>query len=185
MAIIESQSLLTAEQYAELPDDGRPTELVRGRIVEMNMPNPRHGQVCANVAYLVRLHAEQYNCGHVVSNDSGVVTERNPDSVRGADIAYYSFARVPKGRLPARYLTLPPDVVFEVRSPSDRTGEVEEKTAEYLKAEVKAVSVLDPDTDTIHVHRPGQEPQVLQGQNELVLPETDGPFRVRVSQFFD
>ena len=54
MAIIESQSLLTAEQYAELPDDGRPTELVRGRIVETDMPNPRHGEVCANVVYLLK-----------------------------------------------------------------------------------------------------------------------------------
>ena len=35
-----------------------------------------------------------------MSNESVVVTERNPDTVRGADISFYSFNRLPKGPLP-------------------------------------------------------------------------------------
>ncbi len=94
MATIESPQLLTAEQYAQLPDSGRQTELIRGRVVEMNMPFPRHGQVCATASYIVKSFVDKYDFGHVVGNDSGVVTERNPDSVRGADVAFYSYARV-------------------------------------------------------------------------------------------
>jgi hypothetical protein len=45
----------------------------------------------------------------VLSNDTGVVTERGPDTVRGADISFYSYARVPKGPLPDRYLGLADD----------------------------------------------------------------------------
>lgn len=33
-----ADKLITAEEYAWFPDDGRPTELVRGRIVTMNPP---------------------------------------------------------------------------------------------------------------------------------------------------
>lgn len=44
MATTESQSLLTAEQYALLPDSGLPTELVRGKAVEMNRPFPRQAR---------------------------------------------------------------------------------------------------------------------------------------------
>ena len=47
MATVDT--LLTAEQYAVLPDIGRPTELVRGRIVEMNPPTPWHGYVCGRI----------------------------------------------------------------------------------------------------------------------------------------
>lgn len=35
MATTDTQ--LTAEEYGRLPENGRPTELVRGRIVEMNV----------------------------------------------------------------------------------------------------------------------------------------------------
>ena len=44
----------------------------------------------------------------VTVNDSGVVTERDPDTLRGADVAFYCFARVPRESLPrARYLDVP------------------------------------------------------------------------------
>ena len=37
-----AEALLTAEEYYLLPDDGQPTELVRGRVVPVNMPSPSH-----------------------------------------------------------------------------------------------------------------------------------------------
>src|SRR3712207_8790008 len=35
-------------------------------------------------------------------------------------LAFYSYAKVRKGPLPVGYLPVPPDLVFEVRSPSER-----------------------------------------------------------------
>jgi Uma2 family endonuclease len=185
MATTESQSLLTAEQFALLPDSGRATELVRGKVIEMTPPGFRHGIVCALVARIVGDYVDDRNLGRVVSNDSGVVTERDPDSVRGADVAYYSFARLPKDQSPRGYPTVAPDVVFEVRSPTDRRGQIEEKTAEYLSAHVAAVCVFDPDDETVHVHRAGQTPQALGASDDLVLPEIDAAFRVPVGRFFE
>ena len=185
MATTESQSLLTAEQFLTLPDSGRPSELVHGKVIAMTPPGFRHGIVCALVARIVGNYAEDHDLGHVLSNDSGVVTERNPDSVRGADVAFYSFARLPKDQSPRGYPAIPPDVVFEVRSPSDRRGQVEEKTGEYLAAGVRAVCVLDPDEETIHVHRAAQSPQAFGMGVDFVLPELDASFRVAVDRFFD
>ena len=49
------------------------------------------------------------------------ITERDPDTLRGADFAFYSYTQVPKGSFPKRgYLKVPPDLVVEVRSPDDR-----------------------------------------------------------------
>jgi Uma2 family endonuclease len=42
-----AEALLTAEEFERMPDPGYPTELVRGRIVAMNPPGFRHGEVCA------------------------------------------------------------------------------------------------------------------------------------------
>ncbi|HUG89633.1 MAG TPA: Uma2 family endonuclease, partial [Planctomycetaceae bacterium] len=96
--------LMTAEEYAALPDLGRPTELVRGEIIEMNPPTPRHGQVCSNAAHILGRYAADHNAGHVVCNRAGVVTERDPDTVRGPDVWFVSYKKVPKGPLPSKYL---------------------------------------------------------------------------------
>ena len=85
-----AEHLLTAEEYLQLPDRGVPTELVRGKVVEMNVPTPRHGQICAKVARIVGHYADEHGLGHVLTNDSGVLTERDPDTLRGADVAFYS-----------------------------------------------------------------------------------------------
>jgi hypothetical protein len=93
---------MTAEQYGQLPDLGYPTELVRGQIKVMNQPYASHGATCATVTILLGNFVREHNLGRVVGNDSGVITERQPDTVRGPDVAYFSFQRVPPGRLPRR-----------------------------------------------------------------------------------
>jgi len=183
MATVEA--LLTADEYRTLPDNGQPTELIRGRIVPMNVPYPRHGQICAAIVYLLLRYMEADDRGHVVSNDAGVVTERNPDTVRGADVAFYSYARVPKGPFPKGYLSVAPEVAFEVLSPFDRWPPVLAKVAEYLEAGVVVVCVLDEQTQTLTIHRNDQPPQVLTGDQEFALPELLGGFRVAVRRFFE
>ena len=49
----------------------------------MPMPKPRHGQICGQVVYLLRRSFETNDLGHVLSNDSGVITERDPDTIVG------------------------------------------------------------------------------------------------------
>jgi Uma2 family endonuclease len=178
-------TLLTAEQYRLLPDNGRPTELVRGKVVPMNVPAPRHGEICGQTYYLLRQFLDQNDIGRAVTNDSGVVTERDPDTVRGADVSFYSYSRVPKGPLPKGYLPVVPELVFEVRSPSDRWREILAKVAEYLEAGVTIVCVLDEQTQTAHVYHADQPPRIVAADQELTLPEVLGEFRVLVGRFFE
>jgi Uma2 family endonuclease len=151
----------------------------------MNMPAPRHGEICAQVVYIVRRYLEQNDLGRVVSNDSGVVTKRAPDSVRGADVAFYSYARVPRGPLPEGYLEVAPELAFEVKSPGDAWADIRAKVDEYLQAGVLVVCVLDPQTQTAHVHVAGQAPRVFAADEDLVLPKALGDFRVPVRGFFE
>lgn len=83
-----------------MPDNGEPTELVRGRIVPKNMPAPKHGFCCNKIGRIVGNFTDDHDLGRVMSNDSGVVTERGPDTVRGADVCYYSYERLPRGPIP-------------------------------------------------------------------------------------
>ncbi len=183
MATVEK--LLTAEEFEQLPDDGQVTELVRGRIVPSNMPLPCHGEICGRVVWLLQSHATERDLGRVVCNDSGVITERDPDTVRGADVAFYSYTRVPKGPLPLHYLPVAPDVTFEVRSPGDRWSEILIKVGEYLRAGVIAVCVLDPATLRAHVYREDTPAEVFDADDALLLPPPLDGFRVQIRRFFE
>lgn len=179
-------SLMTADAYMSLPDsfDG-PTELVKGVLITMTPPPPRHGEICMQAGYLLRRYLEDNPIGRVVCNDSSMLTERNPDSVRGPDVSYYSYKRVPKGPLPAGLLPVAPELVLEIRSPSDRWSELHVKIAEYLRVDVKAVCVFDDDTRSVHVFYADREPQVLTVDDEFSLPSILGDFRVKTAQFFE
>ncbi len=183
MATIER--LLTAEEFLHLPHDGQLSELVRGRIVMMNMPGYQHGVICGRLVYFLTEFLVSHDLGTVLSNDSGVVTQRGPDSVRGADVAYYSYRRMPKHVYPRGYPAVAPELVFEVLSPDDRRSKVLEKVAEYLKAGVQTVSVVDPDDETVEVHLPTGTPTTLTSDQELTFPEILPGFSLSVRRIFD
>jgi Uma2 family endonuclease len=178
------QSLLTAEEFAQLPDPGVPTELVRGEILSMNMPSFGHGVVCATIARIIGVQVDLRGLGRVLTNDSGVITRRDPDTVRGADVALYSYAVVPKGEHPWLYAAGPPELVFEVKSRDDRWAKIHEKVAEYLEVGVRVVCVVDPETVTVAVHHAAKPVQSLKGGDELSIPDVLGDFSVAISEFF-
>ena len=177
--------LLTAEEFAERPDPGYPEELVRGRIVPMSTPRARHGQICAKAVRILGNFVDEHDLGHVLCNDSGIITERGPDSVRGADLAFYSHARLPKGPLPNTYPDVVPELVIEVRSPSDRWPQILAKVAEYLEAGVTVVVVLDDarrEADVFGVEGPRRR---LGAEDALEVPELLPGFTVAIRRFLD
>ena len=178
-----AERLLTAEEYADLSLP-YPSELVRGRVVELNIPRPRHGFVCGNIYWAMRSFVEQRDLGYAFPNDTEFITRRGPDSVRGPDVCYYSYARLPKGELPEGYSDIAPELVFEVISLSDRWRDVLEKVVEYLDAGVLAVCVLDPRRKSAYVNPAESTGNMLTGDDELTLPESLPGFFVRVSELF-
>lgn len=179
-----STVLMTAEEFARL-HGGDYVELVRGHVVEQTMPFPKHGKICNNTAYYITSHAFAHDSGHVMTNDSFVRTERNPDTVRGADISYWSYDRLPKGPIPEGLLSVAPDLTVEVRSPSDRWKLVIEKVGEYLEAGVRVVIVLDPQAATAHIYRKGELPQIFDNGDDLLVPDVLPGFAVPVAKLFE
>jgi Uma2 family endonuclease len=177
--------ILTVEEYANLPPSPTPTELVRGRVVELNVPTPRHGEICANIVLQVGPHVRTQGLGRLVTNDSGVVTEREPDAVRGADVAFFSYHRVPRGPLPPGYLAVVPELIFEVRSATDRWPPLLAKASEYLEAGVTVVCLLDQVSEAVQIYRADELPRTLHGDDELHLPDVLGDLRVPVRLFFE
>lgn len=184
MATVEER-LMTLDEYARMPNEGRRTELVRGRMVELPPTNYWHGIVCGLIARRVGNWAEDRNLGRVATNDSGIVTERNPDTLRGADVAYYSYAKIPKGSHPAKYPDVPPEVVFEVLSPSDRWRDIRIKVAEYLALGIQIVCVIDPETRTAWIYATDQPDRIVGPEGDLTFPECLPEFSVPIRSLFE
>src|SRR5262245_32328204 len=125
--------ILTAEEFAQRYG-GQYVELVKGQVKELPMPFPKHGKICGIIAYHLTDFALKDDCAHVMTNDSFVKTRTNPDTVRGADVCYYRYERLLKGQVPEGLLPVVPDLVVEVRSPSDTWSEIFTKVGEYLAA---------------------------------------------------
>ncbi len=176
---------LTAEQYAELADSGRLDELVRGRIVPVSRPSVRHGQICFEAGLILAEFVKKNNLGHLVSNDAAIVTERDPDTVRGADIAFYSYNKFPKGPLPSEVRHEVPDLIVEVRSPSERWPMILAKAAEYLAAGVSVVVILDDERRSANVISADGSTRMLADDDELAIPEILGDFHVPIQRFFE
>lgn len=180
-----SGSLLTIEEYLLLPDDGLPNELVRGKIISSEIPFPRYGEICCEIVYRLGRFLETHHLGHLTCNNSGIITQRDPDTVRGADVAFYSFQRVPSRQLPDGYLDVSPELVFEVRSLSERWGQILAKVGEFLEAGVTIVCVLDQMTERCHLYRNEEDVQIFLPDQELTLPDVLPEFRVVVGRFFE
>lgn len=181
--LLESKSL-TAEEYGQLENNGRLTELVRGRIVEVNRPFTSHGFYVYRMAMLLGQFVDQHELGRIVAGDAGVVTEHDPDTVRGPDIAFYSYQRIPRGTLPQGYWPASPELVIEIRSESDRWKDILQKVAEYLSANVLSVAVVDPQRQQVHLYS-DKETTVLNATDPLTFPEVLPGFEVVVARLFE
>ncbi len=115
--------LMTAEEllYANVPN--KRTELVRGRLIVYEPPVGGHGYVAANLAFRLSQHIDVTGAGAVFVGDVGFTLRRDPDTVRGPDVAFVRKDRLPQ-HMPNTYLEFAPDLVVEVLSPNDRPGEV-------------------------------------------------------------
>jgi Uma2 family endonuclease len=175
-----TETLLTAEQYRLLPEEGRNTELVRGRVIERPPPALRHDYYCAAFALALRTFLKGRDLGRVACNVHHLVTHRNPDTVRRADVCYFG---------PARSAAKPPvmpDLIFEVRAPKDNWATTLTRVVDYLFADVAIVGILDPRENALVVYRGDWPETILRQGNELTLPELFGPeFRVPVRRFFE
>jgi Uma2 family endonuclease len=179
-----TEHLLTAEQYAQLPDNGVPTELERGRVVAMNVPSFRHGMLCGRIAKLLATYVDDRDLGYVLCNDAGMITERDPDTVRGPDVSFFSYSRIPKGADPEGYPDQAPEVVFEVRSPGDRWAKLLGRVSEFLSAGVLVVYVVEPKKKTVSSFDPEQAGRTLQDDDELTFPPPIEELRIPVRALF-
>jgi Uma2 family endonuclease len=178
---------LTAEEFYEWVHRPENTnkwfELVRGEVIELPPPTKPHGYVSLNAGRILGNFTFERGKGYVVGNDSGVILEREPDTVRGPDIAFYEDAEA-FADLHPKYGETPPRLAVEVLSPNDRATDVMHKITDYLRNGVEVVWLFDPRARTVTVYRRDQGPRVFEEGDELTCEDILPGFRCLVADFF-
>jgi len=156
--------LMTAEDLLK-PGMPERADLVRGVLVVHEPPGFRHGEITVRLTIALGSYVDLRHLGRVVAGDAGFKLQSNPDTVRGADVAFVSWERMPQ-KSPVDFPPLGPDLVVEVLSPGDRSGETLAKIADWLSAGTRLVWVIDPERRLARIYR--------QDGSESILGEADG-----------
>ena len=127
--MITATRLLTADDLLRLNSRGVRGELIRGVLQEAMPTGYAHGKIVVNLIAELRYFVKNRKLGSLTASDSGVWLERDPDTVREPDIAYFSAAKIPLGAMDTGYAEVVPDLVVEIASPSDSQHEVRDKAA--------------------------------------------------------
>jgi Uma2 family endonuclease len=178
-------TLYTADDLAQMPDDDdHRYELIRGHLV-VREPSPglTHGFVATRLNTALAHYVLTHKLGECFAPETGFKFESDPDTVRGPDGAFVRADRIPE-QLNAPYGNVAPDLVIEVRSPSNRLRELAEKVDLYLRTGVRMVWLVEPKQRILTVHEPGKAPVQLGPDDILDGGDVVPGFRFAIAELF-
>jgi Uma2 family endonuclease len=162
--------------------EGRLFELVDGTLVEKAM-GWQESLLAGVIMQWLNNYLDQHRIGVATGPDG--MTRLFSDTVRGPDVAFVAWSRLPGGRIPTDPIpNLVPNFVIEVLSASNTYSEMSRKRREYFHAGVELLWMVDHRSRTVTVFRSPQdalvvaEGQMLGGGN--VLPD----WQVDVAELF-
>lgn len=190
-AVTTTPTPMTVDEFFEFvhrPENrDRILELERGEVVEMSRPSVLHGYVCNNIGRILGNFTFERRKGYVCSNDTGLVVERNPATVRGPDLMYFENADRLED-LARGFSEAPPQLSVEVISPTDTPSRLNQRIRQQLKCGVSVVWLVDPELRCVTTYWAGtgrKVEEITLEENEELTGEPALPgFRCRVGDFF-
>ena len=158
----------TADDLLHMPD-GDNHELVNGQLVEIEPMGGKAGWIAGQILTQLNLYSDDGKRGWAFPADAGIrCYPDDPEKVRKPDTFFVRRGRLENEEIPEGWVPIAPDVVVEVISPTDRYYAVMGKVREYLDAGVRLVWVINPDEQTLMVHRAtGGDPSLLHVNDTL------------------
>lgn len=150
----------TIEDVIRLSEsEGRLFELVDGTLVEKAM-GWQESLLAGVIMQWLNNYLDQHRIG--VATDPDGMTRLFSDTVRGPDVAFVAWTRLPDGRIPTAPIPdLVPNFVIEVLSVSNTYSEMSRKRREYFHAGVELLWMVDHRSRTVTVFRSPQEALVV------------------------
>jgi len=177
-AVVKSLSL---DEFLALPETEPASEFMDGEVIKKPMPKGRHSRLQGSLTTAINEVAERSRIALALPELRCTFSNRSIVP----DIAVFTWDRIPftnSGEIPDDFL-LSPDWMIEVLSPDQSPIKVINKILSALKVGTRLGWLLAPDDRSILTFRPGQAPELVEGDDRLpVLPEI--PLELSANQVF-
>ena len=174
----------TAEQLAQLADDGFRYELIDGELTMMSPAGGRHGRIAGRVNKLLAIHVDDNRLGATFAAETGFRIGVDPDTVRAPDAAFVCQEKMDSLEDDSGFLPFAPDLAVEVISPNDSFVAVEGKAFSWLDAGTSVVLLLEPESMTAHVYRSRTDMVIYRADETIDLSDVVKDWRFRVDEIF-
>lgn len=148
MRIPEGKIILTYEDYAAMPNDGKRYEILEGELAVTPAPSLKHQATSLNLIVRLSQHIRENDLGQLFHAPADLILEST--SVLQPDLLFVSKSR--KGILTATAIEGAPDLVIEILSPTTSRNDRVTKAQIYARHKVPAYWIVDPDQETIEVY---------------------------------
>jgi Uma2 family endonuclease len=177
---------MTAEEYLALPEGSfRGYELIGGRMQCVREPWPSfaHGSRRGHIEYLLRAYLRANPIARL-SGECSITFARNPDTVRAPDIVVVRNERYPRDYTGGPIFDVAPDLVIEIRSPSERDGILSAKLDDYFAGGTSMVWVVEESKHRVTIHTRDATPRTLEGNARLTADPILPGFTCTVDELF-
>lgn len=156
-------------------------ELRDGKIIVMSPSSYGSDAVATRLAILLGRFVLERKLGVVTGSSAGF---RLPNGdIVSPDLSFVSTNRLHSIE-PNHFANLAPDLAVEVRSPSDRVRELEEKLGMLREFGAKATMLVDPKARTVTLDAGEAPRRVLANADLLELPDLLPGWSIRVSELW-
>lgn len=154
LKIMSTQTtLITYDDYRNLPDDRNRYEIIEGELFMTPAPNMDHQNIAGNIYYSIRRFLEKNKLGKIYTAPADVVLSMT--NVVQPDLVFVSKER--EHIITKKNIVAAPDLVIEVLSEKTAVIDQNRKKSLYEKYGVKEYWIVDPQEKEI-------EQYVLKGE---------------------
>lgn len=186
MAIRSLELKFTYEDFLLFPDDGTRHELIDGDHFVTPAPTTRHQRISLRLSTAIKVFLKDNPAGELFVAPCDVVLS-DVDVVE-PDLLFVASSR--QSIITERNIQGPPDLVVEILSDSTRKTDETIKRKLYERYGVTEYWIIDPDLETIKIHRKGQDgyalPETLarEHDDQVTTPLLSG-FQVSLVELFE
>jgi Uma2 family endonuclease len=182
---MSTTTYVTANELLSLPmGRGQRYELVAGELRVMSPAGWRHGGVVGVLQTALGAFILDNNLGRVFGAETGFLLHRNPDTVRAPDFAFITKKNLPTTEPSEAFWPGAPDLVVEVLSPGDTSGEVAEKVEEWLTSGCAAVWVVNPKLKSVTIYQSLTNVRIATAGEKLIGDPVVSGFSCSVDELF-
>lgn len=166
MTSIASQAI-TLEEFLKLPETKPVSEYINGYIIQKPMPKGRHSRLQGKLCTTINQVTEDAKIAYAFPELRCSFGGRSIVP----DVAVFQWNRIPfktNGEVPDNF-ELPPDWTIEILSPDQKATKVIGNILYCLDYGCRLGWFLDPDDCSVLQFLPGQQPELLQGSDRLLI----------------